>query len=94
MPNPRSNLIAQGILPLVLASEADYERVRQGATWRLVDVRKTLSAGGEDLAARNEADEEIPLKARLLSREREILLAGGKRRYLRDSGCGEGTRLS
>ena len=30
----RSNLIAQGILPLVLAEEADYERIEEGQPWR------------------------------------------------------------
>ncbi|QIN78168.1 aconitate hydratase [Rubrobacter marinus] len=80
----RLNLIAQGILPLVFADEEDYERVRQGDTWHMADVRETIAAGGEDLVAGSEAGEEIPLKVRLFPREREILLAGGKRGYLRD----------
>ena len=41
----RTNLIAQGILPLVLVDEADYDRVEQGQEWRVpVDLEHELEA--------------------------------------------------
>jgi len=82
----RRNLIAQGILPLAFAGEADYDRLLQGDTWRIEGVRKAVAAGERKLTAKSHADEEIPLEARLLPREREILLAGGLLRHLREGG--------
>ena len=82
----RRNLIAQGILPLVFAGEAGYDRVQQGDTWRIEGVRKAVAAGERRLTAKSDADAEIPLEARLLPREREILLAGGLLRRLREGG--------
>ena len=66
----RSNLIAQGILPLTFADEADYDRVDQGHGWRIpVHLEGELAAetpvGG------------IALGLRLTERERAILRAGG-----------------
>ena len=45
----RTNLIAQGILPLVLADEADYERVELGHEWS-IPVDLDAGAGGRDPA--------------------------------------------
>jgi aconitate hydratase len=67
----RTNLIAQGILPLTFADEADYERVEQGDEWSIPDVRSTVETGGTELRG------PVPLEVRLTAREREILLAGG-----------------
>jgi aconitate hydratase len=67
----RTNLIAQGILPLTFAEESDYEGVAQGVEWRIADVRSTVEAGGTELPG------PVPLEARLSERERAILLAGG-----------------
>jgi aconitate hydratase len=67
----RTNLIAQGILPLTFADEADYERVEQGDEWMIPNVRSTVESGGIRL------DGPAPLEARLTEREREILLVGG-----------------
>ena len=41
----RSNLIAQGILPLVLVDEAAYDRVERGQAWRIpVDLESEIEA--------------------------------------------------
>ena len=82
----RRNLIAQSILPLIFADEADYEKVRQGDRWSIDTVREAVGAGATRLAAINDAGAEIPLELRLLPREREILLAGGTLKYLRAEG--------
>lgn len=81
----RRNLIAQGIVPLVFADESDYARINQGDSWRIEGLRAALEAG-EPLVAQSGADGEIRLDARLLPREREVLLAGGLLKYLRAGG--------
>ncbi len=73
----RTNLIAQGILPLTFADEADYERVEQGDEWLIPEVRSTVESGGTTLAG------PVPLELRLTAREREILIAGGLIEYAR-----------
>jgi aconitate hydratase len=82
----RRNLIGQGILPLVFANEADYERVSQGDLWKIESAREVVSSGETNLVARGDAGTEIELEARLLHREREILLAGGVLKYLQAGG--------
>ncbi len=47
----RQNLIAQGVLPLMFADAADYERTHQGDRWQISDVRATLITGATQLAA-------------------------------------------
>jgi len=73
----RSNLIAQGILPLVLADEDDYDQVEVGQRWAVaVDL------------AREAWEAETPhgpvlLEPRLTARERDVLRAGGLVAYAR-----------
>jgi aconitate hydratase len=82
----RRNLIGQGILPLVFVNEGDYERVSQGDTWKVESAREVIASGETKLVAKGDAGREIELEARLLSCEREILLAGGMLKYLRTGG--------
>src|SRR5215207_191181 len=82
----RRNLISQSILPLLFANEADYERVSQGDTWKIDSACEVVASGETKLVARGDAEGEIELEARLLPREREILLAGGMLKYLREGG--------
>src|SRR5215213_3655176 len=73
----RRNLIGQGILPLLFADEEDYDRVGQGDTWKIDGAREAVEAGESRLTARSDRGWDIALEARLLPREREVLLAGG-----------------
>ncbi|HXK39974.1 MAG TPA: aconitate hydratase, partial [Candidatus Paceibacterota bacterium] len=73
----RRNRISQGILPLLFVNEADHKQVSQGETWRIESVREVISVQEPILVAKSDAGREIELEARLLPREREILLAGG-----------------
>jgi hypothetical protein len=82
----RQNLIAQSILPLVFVDEADYEHVRQGDTWSIDAVRETVASGRTTLTATTDGGRKISLRAQLLERERETLLAGGTITYLRSGG--------
>jgi aconitate hydratase len=80
----RRNLISQGILPLVFEDEAAYDRVEQGDEWKIEGVRRAVESGETMLSALTGSGEEITLEARLLPREREVLLAGGTLKHLRD----------
>ena len=82
----RRNLIGQGILPLLFADEEDYERVNQGDAWKIEGVRGVVEGGETGLVVKGDAGGGIKLEARLLPREREILLVGGMLKYLRKSG--------
>src|SRR5207248_11488961 len=75
----RTNLIAQGIIPLTFADEDDYDRVEQGDEWAIPGVRSTVESGGTALEG------PVPLAASLTAREREILLAGGLIAYARSA---------
>lgn len=67
----RSNLIAQGILPLVLADEDDYGRIEAGQEWSI-----PVDLDAEALDAETPFGP-VRLEPRLTERERAILRAGG-----------------
>jgi len=72
----RSNLIAQGIPPLALVDEADYERAEQGQEWRIEGVARAVRAGTTTLVASTPAGP-IRLEVTLTERERDVLVARG-----------------
>jgi aconitate hydratase len=83
----RRNLIAQGIPPLTLASEADYQRARQGDTWELPDLRAALAAGQVELTVHVvEGDQSFSVQANLSARERQMLIDGGLLAHVRGGG--------
>ncbi len=71
----RTNLIAQGILPLTFADADDARRPTVGSRWQLDGIRESVRAGRPPAARHDGA--EIALQAELTAREREILLAPG-----------------
>jgi aconitate hydratase len=79
----RRNLISQGILPLRFKDEADYDKFEQGQKWELPELRKRLENGDEEIPARMQDGTEVTLLAEYSPRERDILLAGGILRQLR-----------
>jgi aconitate hydratase len=79
----RRNLISQGILPLRFKDEDDYDRFEQGQKWELPDLRKRLENRDEEIPARMQDGTEVTLLAEYSPRERDILLAGGILRQLR-----------
>jgi aconitate hydratase len=81
----RRNLIAQGIVPLLFAGEAGYERAALGQTWR-IDGLHGIAGGADELEAEivEGGEGTIALTHDLLPREREIVVAGGLIRYLRE----------
>jgi aconitate hydratase len=79
----RRNLIAQGIVPLLFQDEGDYEKASLGQTWRISDLH-SIAEANDELAAEVDGTERIMLAHDLLPREREIVVAGGLIRYLRE----------
>jgi aconitate hydratase len=79
----RRNLISQGILPLRFEDESDYDRFEQGQTWELPEIRDRLENGDEEVPLKK-GDDEVTLLAEYSQRERDILLAGGILRQLRE----------
>jgi aconitate hydratase len=79
----RRNLISQGILPLRFKEESDYDRFEQGQKWELPEIRNRLENGDEEVPL-TKGEDEVTLLAELSQRERNILLAGGILRQLRE----------
>src|SRR5690242_12651988 len=78
----RRNLIAQGIVPLLFKDPDDYEKAELGQTWRISRL-KEIADGLDDIPVEIDGDQEITLTHDLLPREREIVVAGGLIRYLK-----------
>ncbi len=79
----RRNLVAQGILALTFANDADYDRAKVGETWTLPHVKRELEEGAEEITVRiEESGDEFSVTHDLAAREREILVSGGLLHYL------------
>jgi aconitate hydratase len=72
----RANLIAQGIPPLVLLTEADYDDVEVGEEWQIPGLRDAVHEGRADVDGVTPRGP-IALGLELNDRERAILLGGG-----------------
>src|SRR5215211_444405 len=79
----RRNLISQGILPLRFEDESDYDRFEPGQVWELQGIRDRLKKGDVEVPLKRD-DDEVTLLAEYSPRERDILLAGGILRQLRE----------
>jgi len=76
-----ANLINFGIVPLLFADEADYDRISQGDRIEIPGIRQAIGQGPV-LRARNVTKGfEFEVKHTLTPRQIEILLAGGRLAY-------------
>ncbi len=72
-----ANLINSGILPLTFANEADYDKIDQGDTLTLPELRQRLTEK-QSLVLRNETKGiEFSLATNFSDRQIKMLLAGG-----------------
>lgn len=71
----RSNLIAQGVVPLVIDAET-YDGAERDQRWRLSGVRDAVASGATTITAQA-GERSVELGLELTEREREVLLAGG-----------------
>ena len=81
----RANLINNGILPLCLEDEADYEALAEGDEVTIEDVHAQIAAAarGDGVTLRC-GDREIKVRMTITPRQRDILLAGGLLNYTRE----------
>lgn len=81
----RANLINNGILPLCLEDEADYEALSLGDEITIDRVHEQIAAAarGEGVTLRC-GDREIKVRMTITPRQRDILLAGGLLNYTRE----------
>jgi aconitate hydratase len=79
----RRNLIAQGIVPLLFRDESDYGQTELGQTWRISGLL-AIAAGDDELEVAIDGVGTIVVTHDFLPREREIVVAGGLIRYLRE----------
>jgi aconitate hydratase len=85
----RRNLLAQGIVPLTFADESDYDKAKVEQCWEFPNIREELEQGSDTITVRIDDGDEIQLKHDFSEHEREILVAGGLLRYLREQGPAE-----
>jgi predicted aconitate hydratase len=78
----RRNLIAQGVVPLLFKDENDYDKAGLGQTWHISGLLE-IAEGADEIPCEIKDAEEITLTHDLLPREREIIVAGGLIRYLK-----------
>ena len=81
----RANLINNGILPLCLEDEGDYEALSLGDEITIDRVHEQVAAAarGEGVTLRC-GDREIKVRMTITPRQRDILLAGGLLNYTRE----------
>lgn len=82
-----ANLINFGIVPLLFADEADYDRINQGDQIEIPNIREEI-AKKSTLRARNVTNGfEFEVKHALTDRQIEIILAGGRLAYTKEKGA-------
>jgi aconitate hydratase len=79
----RRNLIAQGIVPLLFKGAADYDQAELGQTWEIQDLH-AIAQGEDELQVDIDGSPAFTVTHDFLPREREIVVAGGLIRYLRE----------
>jgi predicted aconitate hydratase len=78
----RRNLIAQGIVPLLFKDPSGYDKAELGQTWRISRLQE-IADGLDDVPVEIDGAQEMTITHDLLPREREIVVAGGLIRYLK-----------
>ena len=79
----RSNLINSGIIPLVFADPADYDRIRLGD--KLVIENAAAQVENEEIIVKNETKgEEYKMIPNLSDLEKKMILNGGKINMLKN----------
>ena len=78
----KANLINFGILPLVFANPADYDRLQPNQTIEFKGIRQAIQKGESMILALVQGTA-IKLKLEASPRDRELLLAGGLLNYIK-----------
>ncbi|MDH7601432.1 MAG: aconitate hydratase [Armatimonadota bacterium] len=82
----RQNLVNFGILPLLLVDATDYDRLEQLDEIEICDVAKALREGNAYLRVVSRTHGQvINVRHDLSRRERDVVLAGGRLNYIRNT---------
>lgn len=81
----RANLVNAGILPLTFVNESDYDKISQGDSLSIPDIRELVKSSDEAVIKNETTGEDIKVKLELSQRQRDILLAGGLLNYTRET---------
>lgn len=80
----RSNLINAGIVPLIFEYETDYDKIEQGDSLELPDIRDCI-ANDKPITIKNTTKGIlIPVTCELSGRSKDMLLAGGLLNYTKE----------
>ena len=77
----RSNLVNAGILPLTFKDEADYDKISQGDSLSIENIRESIVAGKPLVVKNLTTGDSYEAVYDLSGRAKEILLAGGLLNY-------------
>lgn len=80
----KSNLINNGILPLIFKNESDYEKLFESDLLEINDVQKSIRTGNFKIYNTSQGVE-FDLSLDVSEREKNILLAGGLLNYIRNN---------
>ncbi len=78
-----SNLVNFGIVPFTFADESDYDKIKQGDSYKITGIRQALQRGDEFINAEING-RLIKIKFLLSERQRKIILKGGLLNYTKD----------
>jgi len=81
----RRNLVAVGIVPLVIADD-DRARTEVGQRWHVPGLAAAVRSGAESITATVDGTTEMTLGLPLSTGERAVLAAGGLLAHVRDGG--------
>ncbi len=81
----RQNLINNGILPLEFVNEADYEKIAQGDSLAIADIRSIVENGGAIIVENKTKGEKYEVKCELSERGKGMILAGGLLNYTKNN---------
>jgi aconitate hydratase len=79
----RRNLIAQGLLPLIIDQQA-HDRLEVGDELAIAELRAAIQGGAEQVEVRVEGKDRFTAGIDLSPRERDVVLAGGVLNQLRE----------
>ena len=80
-----ANLVNAGILPLNFKNEADYDKITQGDSLALPDVKSAIVEGKPVYLQNLSTGESYELTYELSQRQKDIILAGGLLNYTREA---------
>ncbi len=81
----RQNLINNGILPLEFVNEADYDKIAQGDSLAIADIRSIVENDGKIIVENKTRGFSFEVKCELSERGKGMILAGGLLNYTKNN---------